>query len=118
MELTEEQKDKLVNKLINATKEYIQFSEDLRKHGLVFIKNVQTKNRRNTAGYIVINKRFIGQKFRVIMIPIEFTHEEYEARERRRDKLRYVKPQPDRAHDKEKVTTETINNRRLILDNF
>lgn len=66
----------ITNKVMNSVREYLKFTENLLKEGLVFEKRVTKFSK--TSAAIYLPKRLIGRKFRVFLMPIEDGYEIYE----------------------------------------
>ena len=55
--------------LLKQTANILQFQNDLLLKGLIFDKKVSKVN--NYSGAVFVPKRFVGQRFRVILIPLK-----------------------------------------------
>ena len=60
-------------KTMNAFREFINFSNDLLKQGLMFEKKVAKFS--NTSAAIYLPKRLIGRKFKVFLMPVDDGYE-------------------------------------------
>ena len=137
IELTEEQKDKMVSKLIVATKEYIKFTEDLRKKGFEYIKQVGKFS--DSSSVIFLPKHLEGKVFRVLLLPAPDYYEEYT--KSRNEKVRKIKEKKEEIKKMEEdqndqndqnnpsqieigekgevnVIPEEVENRKNLLDIF
>jgi putative transposon-encoded protein len=75
----------VTNKVLNSVREYLNFTDNLIKQGLIFEKKVAKFSK--TCAAIYLPKRLIGKTFRVLLIPVFDSYEISEPNEKETDKL-------------------------------
>lgn len=90
--MTERNRLRLSNRILNSFNEYLRFTDKLLKEGLIFEKKVNKIT--NHTGAVCLPKRLIGRKFRVYLLPIDDAFEVSEIgldREKPIEKVKEIK---------------------------
>jgi hypothetical protein len=105
-EISQTQMNKLLRnpeiqvKVFNAFKEWLRSTEDLRKRGLTFYKKI--RGNKNNSGIIFVPRRFAGKTFRILLIPDEEGHDEYETYNPTSTEEEQIKEEKKKANEERK----------------